>query len=241
MSKDLETGYNYDLSRTGGHQVVAKQVVEDLIVCGVPAKTVIAGRLSEMLQSLNARDIPESLSAERIAEAIEAVAAIRVMQCRRLRVPGHETLHFKQIRYPAFLWPIYRAIGDIINPDDAVELRVKLGGDLNRFESKDYDWTKIDETLRNIESYGICHGLEIATALPRGTDGSISIITFMMDNDRLVSHTSNKSHADALVRSSTDFRFGAYVWGTPRWEYNQVRWYHGQLRLVVDDAFRRPL
>jgi len=233
-----ETGYDWDLSKTGGHSVVAMQVVDDLAISGLPAAKLIAESLVDKLEAASVRALPEALTAPRIQEALEGVLAIRVMQVRHKHVQGFEGLHYKQIRYPAFMWPIYRSVGDVISPEDAVELRVKLTGSMSRFEKPGYEWKLVDETLRALESYGIRNGLELATALPKGKDGDLSILTFLVEKDRLVSHVATKTHGDALVRACLDFQFGKYVWGTPRWEYNNVSWYTNQMRFVVYDAFR---
>jgi hypothetical protein len=237
MNNHSETAYDWK-APLACSEAIAMPVVETLGIAGIPGKIVLAEALVNQLTAVTMRDLPDSLTVERTAEAFEAVAAIRVKQCRHKHVRGYESLHYKQIRYPAFLWPIIRAIGDIESPEDALILRVELAGDMLRFDDENYDWGKVEETLCAIDAYGLKHGLEMANALPKGKDGNMGVISFVIQGDKLTSHTSVKNPADALVRATTDYVFGSYVWGTPRWEYNTVNWYRRQLRGVVTDAFR---
>lgn len=239
MNNSFETKDNFDTTNLGGHQVVAKQVVDKLEINGLPAKHVIAEGLVLNLEAGANRELPDSLTQDRVAEAMEAVIFIRLRQLRHKTVGDMEELHYKTLRYPAVLWPIVRSIGDIIDPDDATEIKVTFGSGLARFADKKYDWKLIVETLRQLSAVGIKLGLEMATALPKAKDGNIVALSFMVDNGRLVSHSAEKGHSDAIVAAAIDYQFGKYVWGLPRWEYNKVSWYHSQLYKVVESSFRR--
>lgn len=240
-SFNAETDYSYAnvLARAPKDCPTVTPIVETLGIKGVPAADVIAEQLAVKLQSLHSRDLPAELSEASIFEAIHALIAIRVMQVRHQYVKGHEFLHFKTIIYPALFWPIVRAIGDVLDLDDGIELRVELEGDMVRFKDQNYPWTDVEKTLRALHTYGSPKGLEFAYAMPKGKDGQVSVISFTVDSqERLRSHTSKKGAPDGLVRAAIDYRFGSYVWGSPRWEYNSISWYKNQFRYVVDDAFR---
>lgn len=238
MSKIVETEDGFELSSDIENNVVAMPVTGTVEVNGLPAKNKIAEMLTSALAAMAYRDLPDSLSEDRVAEAMEALIYIRVLQVRNTWVKGFEDLHYRQISYPAFMFPLVRSIGDVIDVDDAVEMRVTAGEGLARFGEKDYDWSSVDETLRDLRNYGIKNGLEMANAMPKAKDGQLSVMAFLIENDRLVSHTSQKTPADAVLRAALDFQFSDYVWGKPRWEYNSLRFYHNQIARVVTDSIR---
>ena len=118
------------LEETGGHSIAAKPVEEDFPVNGLPAKDALAEATFYGLNGVYSRELPETVSPTRIAEALEALIFLRVKQIRHEYVKCPNALHYRQIRYPAFMWDIVRAIGDIIDRDDAVTLSVTLGEEL---------------------------------------------------------------------------------------------------------------
>lgn len=248
--KDETNGFSWtdrQKDDTGGHSVVATPVIESLPVNGLPAKITMAEALFYGLNGVHIRELPDSVTAMRLADALESLIYLRVKQIRHERVNCPSTLHFRQIRYPAFMWDILRAIGDIRNPDDAVTITVDLGDKLkSKFEPTSkggerskFDWSNIAETIATIDSIGTPNGLQMATALPKMTDGSISVLSFFInDRGHLTSASHALSHGHALVRAACDFQFSLHVWGIPRWEYNSVEWYYGQLQQIVRGGFK---
>lgn len=219
-----------------GHHAIAMPVVQTMVIGGLPGAPVFAKALFSRINALSYKDLPESLSVARIEQALIGLVVLRVMQVRRERAPRPE-LDKTVLTYPAFMFPVLRSIGDVIDPSDAIELRVVLSDELAATYSKEV-FMQVAQTLSDILNYGLKNGLEFATALPKEIDGQVSVLAFMLNEGRLTTHTATKTHADALLRSALDLRFSEYVWGIPRWEYNTVRWYHGQLERVVYDSFR---
>lgn len=238
MNKIIETQDGYELEVDIQHSVVAKPVVDTVEVTGLPVKAKLAGALVSALSAAAYRDLPETLSVDRVAEALESLIYIRVLQVRHTWVKGHDELHYRHISYPAFMFPIIRSIGDVVDEEEGIHLKVEAGGSLKRFAKKDYDWSLVVETLRDLRSYGLKNGLEMARAIPKQKDGQLSVMTFLIEGSRLVSHTNRKTPADAVLRAALEFSFSDYVWGKPRWEYNSVEYYHSHLARVVTDTIR---
>jgi len=232
-SKDQK---GWDTSKFGGHHPVAMPVVQDVEIRGLPGGERFASVLHSKLTALAFRDLPESLSTERIYFALLGLMVLRVRQCRGVRAPL-PGLDRSEVVYPAFMFPVLRAIGDVRDLEDAVELRVVLSAELES-EFTQPAWNEVLDTLRALHNHGLKNGLEFAEALPRETYGQVTVLAFVTVSDRLASHTAQKSHSDALIRSALDLRFADYIWGMPRWEYNNLEWYHGQLERVVHDSFR---
>lgn len=235
MKKEDGFAFNIDV----GNEAIATHASDNLEIHGFPVKERVAEVLISALEAKVVRELPVSLTVERVAEALESLLYIRVLQCRHERVKGFEDLHHSRITYPAAMWPVVRAIGDVEDQDEAIYLKVVAGGNLTRFSEKGYDWSLISETLQALRNYGESNGLELAFALPKGKDGDLGIMTFMVtESGRLMSHSKHKTAVDTMIRAAIDFQFADYLWGTPRWEYNSLSFYHGQLAHAVRDTIR---
>lgn len=238
MTSIIETQDGYELKLDICHSVVAKPVVDTVEVLGLPAKAKLAGALVSALSVAAYRDLPETLSVDRVAEALESLIYIRVLQVRNNWVRGYDELHYRHVSYPAFMFPIIRSIGDVIDEEEGLHLKVESGGSLLRFAEKGYDWSLVVETLQDLRNYGLKNGLEMARAIPKQKDGQLSVMTFLIEGSRLVSHTNQKTPADTVLRAALEFGFSDYVWGKPRWEYNSLDYYHSHLARVVTDTIR---
>lgn len=225
----------------GEHSSVGKQVVSDVPIEGLPAKNVMAEAIHENLNSSSPRELPEALSVQRLAEYLEALVYIRVLQVRHQHVKDFEDLHYKQIRFPSFMWQPIRAIGDVIDPDDALELKVQVGEGLKRFSDRKYDWKAIVETMRALIAFGVKNGLELTTAMPKGKDGSAAILAIFVVNGSLEGPKPGVPTAEGMIRAAIDFNFTRQIWGEPRWTYNSVSWYHSQVYQTVHSSFKGVL
>lgn len=215
---------------------IAQQVKTKLIVQGLPGAEMFAKAIVGKLDSFTFKDLPDTLTHDRICEALLGLVVLRIGQVRFQKAPL-PSLHKKEVRYPAFMFPLLRAIGDIKDLDDAIDLEVECDPAL----TASYDsaaWSRVDSTLKDIVNYGMKNGMEIAYALPKETSGSVGVLSFVEADNSLKSHTSMKNPGDALMRAAFAAQFADYVWGTPRWDYNSIQWYQSQLERVVHDAFR---
>lgn len=238
-TKFMKKEDGFEFSNSGSNEAIAMPVVDNIMVNGFPVKDKVAEEITKLLQAAVVRDLPPSLESDRVAEALEALVYIRVLQIRHKYVRGYEDLHYRQIEYPALMWPVIRSIGDIVDPTDGIELKVQVGKNLERFADSSYDWDLVSETLKELRNYGMPKGLEIAFAMPKGKDGTLTVLTFLVsERSNLTSHTTHKTPADCMIRASLDLQFADYVWGAPRWEYSSLSYYQNQLVQAVQDTFR---
>jgi hypothetical protein len=223
-------------------------VVDYVNIVGVPGADQLAQRLVDEIdiRSNRVNPLPESLSIERVSKALNMLVGVRVAQVRGARIYC-DPLYFKVIRYPAFMLPLLSSIGDIVNPDDRLEIRVRYDDFIKQSANGKWEWTvkkdamnEVVQTLRDIDTYGLTVGLEMATAMPKELPGDTGVLTFVNSDDgSLRSHTAGKSPHHVLLRASLNLRFGEYVWGIARWDYGTQEWYYSRYTSVVRDSFRK--
>lgn len=233
---------HFEIKVTGSNPCTPMPVHTEIKVCGLPANEVMSESLIRNIEAKTNKPLPAELSLERVKQALTAIVELRVHQVRGVRPKAD--VEWKDIRYPAFLWPFLRSIGDVVSIEDAIEMKVvfpdsvELSG--TRYvtrRSEDY-WAESLKTLSLLVAYGSTCGLEIATAFPKEKDGQASVLAFTEVSGMLMSHVSGKPLSEGLLRAAFDLRFTEYVWGSIRWEYQRVSWYHSRLSYVVQDAFR---
>lgn len=198
---------------------------------GFPAAEEIAEALSGAIQAKNARDIPDSLSPQRIQNYLNVLLYCRIQQVRGIRVRQNGGIFQPQnFMYPAILWPVIRAVGDVEDHVGNLVIRVQLGNELAIWDNADQDaWDEIEETYRDILSWGGACDLELADALPRDTDGSLRVLSlFVGDRGFVSSPRLEDSPVDIMVRSLLEINLVENIFGAPRVEYQSVRFYQRQ-------------
>lgn len=228
--------FNFDLKFEG--TVVATPVAGKIEISGLPVARVVAKELVSVLESVTMRDLPESLDVDRIEEAFVGLLVIRVNQSRYKRVGDDPRIHYKSVRYPAFLRPVLRPVGRVESVEDGVNFEVVLSAALERFTKKDYNWDKIAETLQALDVYGTPCGLEMAQGMPKAVDGLLDVMSFMVQDGNVVSHDGGRSPEQAFCFAAVGYAFSTYVWGVPRWQYNSMEFYHRQTGALVRNAFK---
>lgn len=234
-----ETDYGFLASAMQNKVSVVKNTSEVMLdISGLPSAKAIGETLVSVLTPLTMRELPVSLSPDRIAEAFEGLLFLRVVQVNGRPLCPHPALNHKLVEYPAVLFPLLRAIGEVNDTEDAVLVKLRAAGPLTRFEDKKYDWESIVETLRDLVDYGQPNGMELAYGLPKGRDGRLSVILLCVENERVKSSSGKANPADLLIRSAYDFVVSDYVWGAIRWEYQSISDYRYQLQQLVRASFR---
>lgn len=228
------------LSSTLGQEVSVVKTTSEvtLDITGLPAAREFAETLLSALTPRIMRELPDSISLDRVSEAFDALVYLRIKQVSGKPLTKEPGLHYKKVEYPAFLFPLLRAIGEVNDVEDAVLVKIQAAGDLLRFDDDDYDWSYVVETLRVLSDYGVPCGMELAYGLPKGRDGRLTVMVLCVENERVKSSNGRANPADLLIRSALDFVVSDYVWGAIRWEYQTVADYRYQYSQLIRSSFR---
>jgi hypothetical protein len=208
-------------------------------VTDLPGAKAYAEALFSSLSARSMRELPEELSVDRLYEAFNALLYLRVLQLDHKTVQDHPALHYSRVRYPALLFPVFRAVGHVQDFENGLDVRVVAKGDLLKWsKAKDDVWNRVESTLRRLTDFGTGLGLEMATALPKDTDGKLSILALLAANGRIVSTKRAETQADLMIRSLLGLTMTENVLGIPHVEYNTVKFYQTQYAGLVNACYR---
>lgn len=209
-------------------------------VKGLPGVADYAHALCKSLAVRTNRDLPEEIQEDRLIDAFNALLYIRLAQVNFHSFKAHPALHYSVVRYPAILFPVFRAIGTVVDESRGLTVEVQPADQLLEWSKASADqWGRVAETLQTLTAFGIGAGLEMATALPQRTDGMLSILAILEADGRLKGTTCETLELDLMVRSLLGLTMTEQALGIPHVEYNTIEYYRTQYATLAYSCYRR--
>jgi len=209
-------------------------------IVSVPA---LGELVDELIMHLNVR-VPNGVvipSREDLLLAFDALITMRVAYVRGVR---NEVIHPKDVVYPAFLFPIVTAIGDVVDMDQGFALRVTREG---IFDQRGYlkpqvldQFKKALQVFDQLYAIGATShvALEFAYGLPKSKSGIIDFFAFQTSGDRLKSDVNDRDPVSAMLRSAFEIAAFEWIWARAHWDYGSISELRRTMRAIVRSTIR---